>query len=147
MRTNPFSAAAGVRGAPLRGFVRHYVEMVAAMVVGMMVLGPLWHPVLQAAGIMDPGPGAHLMLMATDMTIGMAVWMRVRRHGWPAIGEMAVAMYLPFVVLLVPLWAGALSAGAVSAAGHLLMLPAMAVAMLARAGEYTHVHAARPAPA
>lgn len=142
MRTNPLSAAAGLRGAPLRRFARHYLEMLIAMVLGMVLLMPLWRPVL-GAGLMDRA-GVHLPLMAADMTIGMGAWMLVRRHSRAALAEMALAMCLPFAVLMVPLWAGLLSAGAVSAAGHLLMLPAMAVAMLLRVGEYTHAH---PAPA
>ena len=33
-----------------RNFVRHYLEMVAAMIVGMVALGPLWTFALNAAG-------------------------------------------------------------------------------------------------
>jgi hypothetical protein len=140
MRTNPFSAAAALRGAALRRFAVHYLQMLVAMVLGMVLLMPLWRPVLGAAGaagLLDRTT-VHLLVMATDMALGMALWMLVRRHSLAAVGEMTLAMYLPFAVLLVPLWAGALSPGAVSAAGHLLMLPAMALAMLLRASDYTH---------
>jgi hypothetical protein len=133
------SAAAGLRGAPLRRFARHYLEMLIAMVLGMVLLAPLWRPLLHAAGLTEQAT-VHVLVMATNMTIGMSLWMLVRRHSWAAIGEMALAMYLPFVVLLVPLQAGLLSSGTVSTAGHLLMLPAMALAMLLRVGEYTHAH-------
>jgi hypothetical protein len=150
MRTNPFSAAATLRGAALRRFALHYIEMLVAMGLGMVLLMPLWRPVLAvvgAAGLLDRAT-AHLLVMATDMALGMAAWMLVRRHSRAAIIEMTLAMYVPFAVLLVPLWAGALPAAAVSAAGHLLMLPAMALAMLLRAGEYTHHHApSTPHPA
>ena len=27
--------------------------------------------------------------MATNMTLGMALWMKVRRHSWPRIAEMS----------------------------------------------------------
>ena len=33
--------------------------------------------------------------MAMNMTIGMAVWMRHRHHGWGPIGEMSAAMFFP----------------------------------------------------
>jgi flagellar biosynthetic protein FliP len=46
-------------------------------------------------------------------------------------------MYLPFLVLFPPLWAGLISAGTVMVGGHVLMLPAMAAAMLLRRAEYT----------
>jgi flagellar biosynthetic protein FliP len=116
-------------------FVRHYVEMVVAMLVGMMVLGPLEQLVWPA---LDDRADVHAMVMATNMAIGMAAWMRFRRHSWPAIAEMSAAMYVPFVVLLVPYWAGAISGGTLSTAGHVLMLPAMALAMVWRREEYAH---------
>jgi hypothetical protein len=70
------------------------------------------------------------------MTLGMALWMAVRRHRWVAIAEMGLAMYVPFVVLLPTFWAGWLSADAVFVLGHALMLPAMLLAMLRRPSEY-----------
>lgn len=60
-------------------FVRHCLEMVVAMVAGMMVLGPV----------------------------------------------------------RLPLWAGVLSGETPLIAGHVLMLPAMVIAMLHRPSEYT----------
>jgi flagellar biosynthetic protein FliP len=57
-----------------RRFWRHFLEMLIAMVVGVVALGPLW-PDLQG------GSELHVLVMATNMTIGMAVWMAVRRHG------------------------------------------------------------------
>jgi peptidoglycan/LPS O-acetylase OafA/YrhL len=78
------------------------------------------------------------LVMATNMTIGMTLVMRWRRHGWRACAEMAAAMYLPFVVLFVPLWAGLLSPGGLMLWGHVLMLVAMAGAMALRPSEYAH---------
>jgi flagellar biosynthetic protein FliP len=76
--------------------------------------------------------------MATNMAIGMGAWMRFRGHTWPAILEMSAAMYLPFAVLFVPYWTGAVSGSVVMDAGHLLMLPLMALAMVWRRHEYAH---------
>lgn len=78
--------------------------------------------------------------MATHMTVGMTALMVWRRHRPVAVAEMALAMYLPFVALFPPYWAGWLPAGAVLAVGHLLMLPAMVLAMLRRPQEYTEHH-------
>ena len=78
----------------------------------------------------------HVLIMATDMAIGMAAWMAVRRHSTAMIAEMCAAMYVPFLALLVPYWLGAVSAGVVMTAGHLLMLPAMAVPLLRRRHEH-----------
>ncbi|MCW2683426.1 MAG: hypothetical protein JWP33_1339 [Blastococcus sp.] len=116
-------------------FVRHYFEMVVAMVVGMYGLGSL-------EGLLWPaltlGADVGVMVMATNMSIGMAAWMRVRGHSWRGIAEMSASMYLPFVVLLVPYWAGLAGEGVLMTWGHLLMLPSMALAMLLRAAEYAH---------
>jgi len=78
------------------------------------------------------------LLMATWMSIGMAAWMAWRRHTWQSIAEMSLAMYLSLVVLFPAYWLGALSGGGVMVAGHVLMLPAMALAMLHRREEYVH---------
>ncbi|MGY1602501.1 hypothetical protein [Geodermatophilus sp. SYSU D00815] len=114
---------------------RHYLEMVVAMLVGMVALGPVW-------SLVWPGWTAttevHVLLMATNMAIGMAAWMAFRRHSWGSIAEMSAAMYVPFLVLLVPYWAGVVGAGFVFTAGHVLMLPAMAVPLLRRRHEFAH---------
>jgi hypothetical protein len=127
--------AAHSRGPRIWHFVRHYLEMVVAMLVGMFTLGPLdglvW-PALTAR------PDVGVMVMATNMSIGMAAWMRFRGHSWRGIAEMSASMYAPFVALLVPFWTGAVGAGALMTWGHLAMLPAMALAMLLRPAEYAH---------
>jgi hypothetical protein len=49
-------------------------------------------------------PELNAAVVATNMTIAMSAWMRYRGHRWAATAEMAAAMYLPFIVLLFPLW-------------------------------------------
>src|SRR3954452_24392200 len=114
---------------------RHYLEMVVAMVAGMVVLGPVWH-------LVWPGLSGHVaagtLVMATDMAIGMSGWMRFRGHSWGAIGVMSAAMYLPFLVLLVPFAAGAITGPTLMTAGHLLMLRLMAAGRGYRRHEYLH---------
>lgn len=114
-----------------RRFVRHYLEMLAAMIAGMLVLGSLSMLLGDAVGV-----EVHALLMATYMTAGMAAWLTYRRHAWPAIAEMGLAMFAAFVVLFPPYWAGLLPADVLLVIGHLLMLPAMALAMLHRREEY-----------
>jgi len=124
------------RARPALRFALHYLEMVVAMVVGMVVLEPVWS--FLWPGLSDVVT-AHVLVMATDMALGMALWMRLmksRRHGWAGIAEMSAAMYVPFVVLLPFYWTGVLSEMTLMTAGHVLMLPAMLVAMLRRRHEY-----------
>lgn len=120
-------------------FIRHFLEMVVAMMAGMMVLGLVRALIATYFGWSDlfDRPELHALTMAADMTVAMSLWMRYRGHSWISIAEMATAMVLPFVVLFVPLWAGALSGETLLLVGHVLMLPAMVIAMLHRRGEYT----------
>jgi hypothetical protein len=77
------------------------------------------------------------LVMATNMTIGMSLWMRFRRRGWTRIAEACAAMYMPFVILFLPDWAGLISGHMVMLGGPALMLPAMVAVMLLRPDEYT----------
>lgn len=110
-------------------FARHYLEMLLSMLVGMELFG--WLEGFLPFDVMartDVGA----LVMATNMSLGMGLWMKVRGSSWRSIGEMSAAMYVPFAVLLVPFWAGLISGGAVMILGHALMLPAMALVMLRR---------------
>ncbi|WP_329792657.1 hypothetical protein V1227_12405 [Lentzea sp. DG1S-22] len=103
----------------VRPLVRHGAEMLVAMLVGMALLGPLWTPerVELAA-----------LWMAVAMSVPMALWMSYRGHG--RIAEMCAAMFVPYLVVLVPYWFGLLDGHAVEVGGHLLMLPAMAFVLV-----------------
>src|SRR3954462_13324442 len=105
------------RGRTVRHVVRHYLEMVVAMLAGMIVLGPVW-------SLLWPGLTqltiAHTLVMATDMALGMGAWMRFRGHSWSAIGVMSSAMWGPFRGLVVPSWPDATTPGTLMTAGHLL---------------------------
>jgi hypothetical protein len=122
---------------PYLRFAGHFAEMVIAMIAGMVALGPLWS--LASPGL-ESYPAASAMVMATDMTIGMVLWMRIRRHAWRPVVEMSAAMYLPFLLLLVPYWLGMVSGGVVMMGGHSLMIPFMLGAMLMRRREYSGGH-------
>ncbi|MGW3609934.1 hypothetical protein ACWD6N_08590 [Micromonospora sp. NPDC005163] len=123
----PGKTPATVAGGGTRHLLRHLAEMALAMVAGMLLLGPLWDAAGAALGLAGPlgRPEVAALVMATDMTIGMTVWMRYRAHRWLAVGEMAAAMYVPFLLLFAPMWAGLLDADAMLLGGHLLMVPAM----------------------
>jgi hypothetical protein len=126
-----------------RNLVRHFLEMVAAMIVGMAVLGACVRVICAALGQSDfyiNHDGLRAAVMAANMTIGMAVWMRHRGHGWEAIAEMGGAMVVPLVVLIGPFWAGVLSGEALIGWMHVLMLPAMVIAMRHRRDEYAQDH-------
>ena len=125
-----------------RRFWWHFAEMVVVMLLSMAVLGAAVSAVFALAGHANLLHFAALrgLLMTAYMVIGMAGWMRHRRHGWVRIAEMSAAMAAPFVVLVGPFLGGVIGKGAFLSAMHLLMLPSMYGAMALRRDEYERDH-------
>jgi hypothetical protein len=120
--------------------------MTLVMMLGMCVLGAAFgalHTLLfgsgYAAAWRDHVPLA-AFAMAFDMTVPMVLWMRYRGHSWERGCEMAVAMNLPVLPLLVLYWLGAIPAGGVLGLQMMLMIPAMLGVMLYRKEEYSAPH-------
>ena len=123
--------------ASTKTFVRHFLEMVAAMFVGMAVLGAASAVLLD----LPDRTAVTLIEMAISMTVPMVAWMRVRGHGWRASNEMAAAMLIPAAGALALLGTGVLTdADTLLMLEHVVMLPAMLVAMILRRDEYTGHH-------
>jgi flagellar biosynthetic protein FliP len=125
-----------------RHFLRHLGEMYLAMVVGMMVLGMLDRGILAAAGtsvshVKDSAPEFFALVMAFNMTVGMTVWMRYRRHSWAMCAEMAGAMFVPAAAAVVLFWCSVIHGGAVGAVEMNAMPAAMIAVMLLRRREYS----------
>ncbi|XVQ10206.1 hypothetical protein ACQP1W_48145 [Spirillospora sp. CA-255316] len=120
---------------------RHYLEMVAAMFAGMLVLGGALRLGLGLADV-DFSAARHPELvsleMAFDMAAGMVVWMRYRRHRWAPTLEMAGAMFVPALALFPLLWSDAITADSLLMIEHVAMLPLMYALMLLRRQEYVH---------
>lgn len=121
-----------------RAFVRHLVEMVLAMVAGMVVLGGLTELGLSLAGrgIDDVPTDLRVALMGFDMTAGMVAWMAYRRHPGPRIAEMAAAMAVPTLGTIALHAAGAIPSDGALAVQHVAMVPAMLGAMWWRRDHY-----------
>jgi flagellar biosynthetic protein FliP len=134
-------------GGRLRGnlgagwrFTRHLLEMVAAMMLGMGVLGL----VLWALG--EPPGYANLLvqygLMGAFMAAPMVGWMRYRGHSWSDGGEMTAAMLVPMLapVALVQLGVAVpgLSEGSLMVISHVVMIAGMVALMLYRFDRYAH---------
>ncbi|GAA2814072.1 hypothetical protein [Nonomuraea dietziae] len=120
-----------------RRFTLHYVEMIIAMFVGMFALGFLQSAVgLGFSHAQHPELG--YLVMAFNMSVGMAAWMRFRGHAWQPTLEMCAAMFAPAVPLFPLLWLGVIDAGGLMLLAHVAMFPLMLGAMLLRRTEYTH---------
>jgi hypothetical protein len=138
--------------ASVRHFARHYVEMVGAMLLGMVILGGPALVALGMAGVSSAelradAPALLLFGMGVTMTAPMVAWMRYRGHGWPASAEMAAAMFIPTFGVIGLLWSGLVAdVGNPLMIEHVVMFPSMLVAMLLRRDEYTravHDHGGR----
>jgi flagellar biosynthetic protein FliP len=129
----------------MKRFLWHYVQMIIAMVVGMLVLGPARSGLL---GLFDvelssaTQPELAALLMAFDMSVGMVVWMRYRGHGWASTMEMVAVMFAPVVLLAPFTLPGLMSGHALMMVMHIAMLPLMLAVMLRRRAEYSHGHQA-----
>ena len=133
---------------PAWNFVQHLLEMTIAMFAGMFVLGMAAQALFDWLGwtAMNEKTIPSTLVMATTMSAGMAAWMRFRGCGWRAIAEMSLAMYVPFLVMYPFYLTGVAGPTAVMMVGHVLMIPAMVVAMLLRKDEYTRAHHHRHTP-
>ena len=123
----------------IRHFIRHYLEMVAAMFLGMGVLAAALAAVgVSTSELRTDAPTLLLVVMAVSMAVPMVAWMRYRGHGWPASAEMAASMFVPTFAVLVLLWGGVVTdAGTLLGIEHAAMAPSMLIAMLLRRDEYT----------
>jgi uncharacterized membrane protein YhaH (DUF805 family) len=120
-------------------FARHYVVMVVAMYVGMLLLDPVYAAVAAHAGYADPWadlPVVSALVMAVNMTVPMVVLMLRHGHDASAIAEMTAAMVAPALAAAGLHALGALAAGQVMSVAHVAMFPAMLLVMLRRYRDY-----------
>lgn len=134
----------------VRAFVRHLVEMLVAMGVGMTLLGLLDTAILRAIGLgaLREQPLLDLALMSVEMTLPMAGWMIVRGHGRRDTTEMSLSMLVPAAVLWLLGAGGIIGAMDAEMAYHPIMLVAMVGLMVVRRHVYAaghHVHGGRDA--
>jgi hypothetical protein len=134
-----------VSKSPTATFIRHYIEMVVVMFVGMLVLGLPGEAALTALGsgtseLRADAPALVFLGMAATMTIPMVAWMRYRGHTWQPTLEMAASMVIPTLIAIALLAAGVASFGALMGLEHVAMLLGMLLAMLLRVDEYAGHH-------
>jgi hypothetical protein len=124
-------------------FVRHLVEMLLAMMVGMMVSATVFLSAvgMTAAEAMRQHAVLFVILQASGMTLAMVAWMRHRRHTWRSSSEMAAAMVIPAVPLICLRLLDVVS-GPICGVYCFATIVAMVVVMLYRRGEYGGMSAA-----
>jgi flagellar biosynthetic protein FliP len=101
------SAVHGDHRGRLSPFWRHFLEMLAAMTVGMIATGAIF---LSLVGlktwdeVTTQYPTQALLAMAAGMTIPMVAWMLYRGMGRRNSYEMAAAMVIPVIPFLCLVW-------------------------------------------
>lgn len=130
-------------------FGRHYLEMVVAMMFGMMVLGGVVRMAVAAAGqsaIWTQMPDLVWIEMSITMSIPMIALMRYRKHSWYDTFEMTAAMLVPYwVVIAIPRAFGPDAVPMLAGRGemmwsHAAMLLGMLAQMIVRRDRYRHCH-------
>lgn len=96
-----------------KGFVspfwRHFLEMLGAMVVGMIATVAIFLSIVGLKTwdeVTTQYPTQALLAMAVGMTVPMVAWMVHRGMGWNNSVEMAGAMVLPVIPFLCFVWFG-----------------------------------------
>ena len=140
--TTSTAPSRGHVNAGTRHFLRHFGEMALAMMVGMWVLAAVDAAILFAAGttvseVKGSAPEVVGLVLALNMTVGMTVWMRHRRHSWNMCFEMAGAMVVPALAAIVLFWCGVIHGTSITAVAMAAMWPAMIGVMLFRRTEYS----------
>lgn len=116
-------------------FVRHGLEMGAAMMLGM---GLLYAPLRAIVSGFSSYAALDALAMATLMAVPMAAWMGHRRHAPVRVVEMVAAMAAPAFALMALYWAEVIGGDAVRPAQHGLMIPVMLAVMLWRREDYAY---------
>ena len=121
-------------------FVRHLLEMVVAMMIGMGLFG------LALASMGEPPGYANLLVrygaMGAFMAAPMVAWMRYRGHSWRDGGEMTAAMLVPMLAPVALVQLGVvvpgLSEGSLMMLSHVAMMGGMVALMVYRFERYAH---------
>ena len=122
----------------LSPFWRHFVQMLAVMIAGMVGSAAIFLTVVQKdwEEATASYPVASLLVIAAGMTVPMAAWMLYRGMGWRNTSEMAAAMVLPVVPFLLLVWFD-VTKSAQCGAYCLVAIAAMLGLMLHRRAEYS----------
>jgi deazaflavin-dependent oxidoreductase (nitroreductase family) len=149
-RSGPVSPRGRTRGlAALRRvlrFVLHVVEMCAAMCVGAIGLSVLFFGGAAMVGytnLPERAPVLTVVVVAINLSLPMAAWMRFRGMAWRSTLELSGATILAGVGLLVGYWSGAIAQDSLlPLQTGLLACPLMVAIMLLRFPLYSSEHTA-----
>ena len=123
----------------LSPFWRHFLQMLAAMVAGMIAAGAIFLTIVGAKTwdeVTTQYPTQALLAMAAGMTVPMVAWMMYRGMGWKNSYEMAAVMIVPVIPFLCLVWFDVTKSA--QCGGYcLISIAAMLGLMLYRRSEYS----------
>ncbi len=96
--------AAVRRAVRIPPFWQHFLEMFAAMWIGMAAGRPVFLAITGLSSTSEASrlyPAQSVLCMALSMTVPMAAWMLIRGHGWRNSAEMAAAMLVPAIPFII----------------------------------------------
>jgi hypothetical protein len=136
------------RSFPLRStavnvgrFLWHFLQMVIAMEVGMILYHKLLYPLLAPTGygvLTDKYLLFGYWMMLISMALGMVVLMRFHKSSWRYCMEMTGAMFVPLVALTALVLLELCPAHILYGFGDPLMFLAMAAFMIIRPAKHAH---------
>lgn len=134
------------RQGSVGGFLRHYLEMVLSMAVGMAVFGILFISPLDPLGYRESlraHPYLSEFLMLIFMTASMVGFMIYRGHGVRMAAEMTAGMVVPVLLVMAGTSSAILPFLTERSLGlwtHVAMLLGMLAVMLVRRAHYDGSH-------
>ena len=141
------ATAQSVRHGRVRGFghfILHFFEMCMPMCIGWAIGDLVYFAVAEQLGSSDPftdWPQLSLIVITVNMTAPMVAWMRFRGMARRPTAEMAAAMAILALLILLAGWTGIVAMDTLPWLAHGLMMPAMLVPMLMRPAAYAgHIH-------
>ena len=128
---------------PIGRFAAHYLEMCAVMCAGGIGLSFLFFggaTLLGYTNLPDRVPVLSAMVVAVNLSLPMAAWMRFRGMPWRPTVEMAGATMLVWLTLLVGYGLDLVATGSLIEVQVRLACPVMLAVMLARFRLYSRPH-------
>jgi hypothetical protein len=120
---------------PLGRFAAHYLEMCAVMCLGAVPLSVTFFgtaALLGYANLPERLPVLSALVVAINLSVPMAVWMRFRCMPWRPTVEMSGATMAVGLVLIVGYWLGIVAAESLIEVQTSLACPVMLAVMLVR---------------
>jgi hypothetical protein len=136
---------------PVGRFVVHFFQMCMVMCAGAVVLSLLFFGAARLLGYTDlaqTAPELTVLVIAINLSLPMAAWMRFMGMAWRPTLEMSGATMVAGLLLIVAYWLGLVAkSGLIPLQTGLLACPLMLAVMLFRFRLYSSPHAGHHAHA